>query len=541
MEEKYDVIIIGTGPNGLTAGAYLTKAGQKVLLLEKRYEVGGGLATEEVTIPGYLHNTHAMYHLMVDYAPPLKDLNIEEEYNVRFVHPNLQWVMPLSDGRCLCIYRDVDRTCQSIAQFSQRDADSYRQMHRRFRELTDSFLAPATYVPPMPVLTQAIQLQSTEVGKDILELSEQTPEEIVNDLFEHDIVRTLMLYVTCHWGLEYDVSGVSYLVPLLFDRATNYRLVVGGSHRLSNALLKANVTNGSKVKTSVRIKRIMVEDGVAKGVELEDGTQIGAAKAVLSTIDPIQTFIGLVGEAHLAPEFVEKTNGWDWEKWSLLGVHLALEEAPRFKAAESHPEINDAFIYVLGYESTDELKKHWDAIRNGELPDSAGIMSCFPSIHDPSQAPSGRATGHITQMAPYRLTAGAEQWLNIKFKEAQADRCLAILEKYAPNMTKDKVLWQYVSTPADIANKFSNMGEGSIKQGAYHTLQMGYFRPNDECSQNRTPIEKLYIGGASCYPGGLVTFGSGYLAANTIIEDAGIEKPWPEPEVVTAARQKGML
>lgn len=541
MEEKYDVIIIGTGPNGLTAGAYLTKAGQKVLLLEKRYEVGGGLATEEVTIPGYLHNTHAMYHLMVDYAPPLKDLNIEEEYNVRFVHPNLQWVMPLSDGRCLCIYRDVDRTCQSIAQFSQRDADSYRQMHRRFRELTDSFLAPATYVPPMPVLTQAIQLQSTEVGKDILELSEQTPEEIVNDLFEHDIVRTLMLYVTCHWGLEYDVSGVSYLVPLLFDRATNYRLVVGGSHRLSNALLKANVTNGSKVKTSVRIKRIMVEDGVAKGVELEDGTQIGAAKAVLSTIDPIQTFIGLVGEAHLAPEFVEKTNGWDWEKWSLLGVHLALEEAPRFKAAESHPEINDAFIYVLGYESTDELKKHWDAIRNGELLDSAGIMSCFPSIHDPSQAPSGRATGHITQMAPYRLTAGAEQWLNIKFKEAQADRCLAILEKYAPNMTKDKVLWQYVSTPADIANKFSNMGEGSIKQGAYHTLQMGYFRPNDECSQNRTPIEKLYIGGASCYPGGLVTFGSGYLAANTIIEDAGIEKPWPEPEVVTAARQKGML
>jgi len=541
MEEKYDVIIIGAGPNGLTAGAYLTKAGQKVLLLEKRYEVGGGLATEEVTIPGYLHNTHAMYHLMVDYAPPLKDLNIEEEYNIRFVHPDLQWVMPLSDGRCLCIYRDVDRTCQSIAQFSQRDADSYRQVHRRFRELTDSFLAPATYVPPMPVITQAIQLQSTEVGKDILELSEQTPEEIVNDLFEHDIVRTLMLYVTCHWGLEYDVSGVSYLVPLLLDRATNYRLVVGGSHRLSNALLKANVANGSKVKTSVRIKRIMVEDGVAKGVELEDGTQIGAAKAVLSTIDPIQTFIGLVGEAHLAPEFVEKTNGWEWEKWSLLGVHLALEEAPRFKAAESHPEINDAFIYVLGYESTDELKKHWDAIRNGELPDSAGIMSCFPSIHDPSQAPSGRATGHITQMAPYRLTAGAEQWLNIKFKEAQADRCLATLEKYAPNMTKDKVLWQYVSTPADIANKFSNMGEGSIKQGAYHTLQMGYLRPNEECSQNRTPIEKLYIGGASCYPGGLVTFGSGYLAANTIIEDAGIEKPWPEPEVVTAARQKGML
>ncbi|MCK4242957.1 MAG: NAD(P)/FAD-dependent oxidoreductase, partial [Dehalococcoidia bacterium] len=131
MAEKYDVIIIGAGPNGLTAGAYLTKAGQKVLLLEKRYEVGGGLATEEVTIPGYLHNTHAMYHLMVNYAPTMQDFKIEEDYNVRFLHPELEWAMHLSGGKCLCIYRDVDKTCQSIAQFSQRDADSYRDMHRR--------------------------------------------------------------------------------------------------------------------------------------------------------------------------------------------------------------------------------------------------------------------------------------------------------------------------------------------------------------------------------------------------------------------------
>jgi len=541
MAEKYDVIIIGAGPNGLTAGAYLTKAGQKVLLLEKRYEVGGGLATEEVTIPGYLHNTHAMYHLMVNYAPPVRDFNIEEEYNVRFIHPDLEWAMPLSDGRCLGIYRDVDKTCQSIAQFSQRDADSYRQMHRRFGELMDSFLAPATYVLPVPAITQAIQLQSTEVGRDILELSEQTPEEIVNELFENDIVRTLMLYVACHWGLEYDVSGVSYLVPLLLDRATNYRLVAGGSHRLSNALLKANIANGAMVKTSVRIKRIIVEDGAAKGVELEDGTQIEAAKAVLSTIDPLQTFLSLVGEDNLSPDFAEKTKGWEWEKWSLLGVHLALEEAPKFKAAESNPEINDAFVYVLGYESTEELKKHWDAIRNGELLDSAGIMCSFPSVLDPSQAPPGRATGHITEMAPYNLKGDAEQWLRIKFKEELAERCLATLERYAPNMTKDKVLWQYISTPADIANKFADMGEGSIKQGAYNPLQMGYLRPNEECSQNRTPIKNLYLGGASCYPGGLITFGPGYVVANTLAEDLGIEKWWPEPDIVAAARQKGML
>jgi phytoene dehydrogenase-like protein len=108
-------------------------------------------------------------------------------------------------------------------------------------------------------------------------------------------------------------------------------------------------------------------------------------------------------------------------------------------------------------------------------------------------------------------------------------------------MTKDKVLFQYVSTPADIENKFPNMVQGSIKQGAYHPLQMGFLRPNEDCSQNRTPVKNLYLGGASCYPGGLVTFGSGYLAANTIAEDLGVKKWWSEPKIITAARGKGLL
>jgi phytoene dehydrogenase-like protein len=144
-------------------------------------------------------------------------------------------------------------------------------------------------------------------------------------------------------------------------------------------------------------------------------------------------------------------------------------------------------------------------------------------------------------MAPYRLKEGTQKWLNIKFKEERAEKCLAILEKYAPNMTRDKVLWQYMSTPADIENKFPNMVEGSIKQGFYHPLQMGFLRPNEDCSDHRTPIKNLYLGGASSYPGGLVTFGPGYLAANAVAEDFGIEKWWSEPAIVAAAREKGLI
>jgi phytoene dehydrogenase-like protein len=131
-------------------------------------------------------------------------------------------------------------------------------------------------------------------------------------------------------------------------------------------------------------------------------------------------------------------------------------------------------------------------------------------------------------------------WLSLKRKEEEAERRIRILEEYAPG-TREKILWVTTSTPADTENRFLDMKEGSIKQGAYLPLQMGYLRPNEECSETRTPIQNLYLGGASCHPGGLVILGPGYLAANAVAEDLGLEKWWAEPEIVTKARAKGIL
>ena len=541
MAENYDVIIIGGGPNGLTTACYLSKAGQKVLLLEKRYELGGGLATEEITLPDYFHNTHAVYHLMVDYAPTIKDFELESRYDLEWVHPELEWAMPLSDGKSLCIYRDLDKTCDSIAKFSQKDAQSYREMSQRFYNIVNDFIGPATYCAAMPPLDQVIELDKTELGRDINELTEKTPEEIVNELFENDVVRTLMLYIACHWGLQYDASGVSYMVPLLINRATNYRLLKGGSHRLSNAMTKFMLEHGGELRTNAQIKRIIVEGGTAKGVEMVDGTKYMANKAVVSTIDTHQTFLQLVGEENLDSMLVEKIKAWEWEHWSLCHLHLALEEPPQFAAAATNPDINKAFVYVLGFENSGDLKKHWDAmINDNAMVEPEGFNCCFPSIHDPYQSPLNRCSGLISQMAPYKLNGDKEKWLRMKFKEERAEKLLEVLRRYAPNMTKDKVLWWNMTTPADIENKFVNMVQGSYKQGAYDSTQMGYWRPNDDCPNHRTPITNLYLGGASSYPGGLVTFGAGYGTANVVAEDIGAEKWWPEPESVTAARAKGM-
>ncbi|MCJ7520723.1 MAG: NAD(P)/FAD-dependent oxidoreductase [Dehalococcoidia bacterium] len=542
MANEYDVIIIGSGPNGLEIGAYLSKAGQRVLLLEKRYEAGGGLATEQITLPDYFHNTHAVFHMMVDYAPVYQDFKLEEQYLVKHIFPELQWAMPLPDGKCICVYTDPEKTCASIAKFSQKDADAYRDMYRECDELMREIVGPQTFVKPEPAPLMAARAEASELGRKLTDYSEKTPDDVIKERFENDHVRTLMLYTVCHWGLDYSQSGVGYLIPLYFNRMSNYRLTAGGSHRVSNALLKATFENQGQIRTSAQIKRIIVENGTAKGVELDDGTQIMATKAVVSTIDLHQTFLKYVGEDNLDSDFVAMVNAWQWEKWSLCDLHLALEEPPHFKAAESNPDVDKAFMYVLGYESSDELRHEWDLMNTGELPERAGYIASFPSVHDPYQAPPGRASGLLTQMAPFELKdGGSEKWLKYKFREQIAEYQLSTLEKYAPNITKDKVLWWNITTPADIQNKFPNMVRGSYKQGQYHPLQMGFLRPNQECSHNVTPIKNLFVGGAGVWPGGCVIWGPGYVCANTIAEECGIEKWWKESEIVTRARENGYI
>ncbi|MBI4333791.1 MAG: NAD(P)/FAD-dependent oxidoreductase [Chloroflexi bacterium] len=532
-----DVLIIGAGPNGLELAAYLAKAGLNVLVLEKRHEAGGGLATENVTLGDYIHNTHAVYMMMVDYAPLYQDLNLAQ-YRLKHIRPSLQFALPLSDGKCLCVYTDLEKTCQSIAAFSKKDAEAYRELYHAAARAMAEFIGPATFAPPVPALDQVVKLQATETGREIIDFSEKSPLEIVNERFENEHVKALMLYLSTHWGVAYNQPGLGYLVMLYLNRAHNYHLVAGGTHMVAQALHKAVIEHGGMVKNSQYIKRIIVENGAATGVEMVDGSVVKARKAVVSTLDPHQTFLKLVGKQNLDKDFAERIEGWQWEKYSLTGVHLAMEEAPNFTAAANNPDINNAFVYVLGYETMQDLINDYETLSQNKLSDKAAFNCCFPSVHDPLQAPPGRHTGLISRFTPYDLEGNRG---TIKFKDHLAEQCIATLRKYAPNVTTEKILWNYVSTPYDVQNKFTNMVKGSIKHGEYAPLQMGYLRPNEECSQNRTPVKNLFVAGASTYPGGCVIWGPGYLAANTIAEDLGVKKWWTEPAMVTKAKQQGLL
>ncbi|NQT71428.1 MAG: NAD(P)/FAD-dependent oxidoreductase [Chloroflexi bacterium] len=522
-ESEWDVIIIGAGPNGLIAAAYLAKAGLKVALIERRYEIGGGLATEEILFPGYYSNIHAIYHMMVDYMPVLQDFDLGR-HGLVWIKPNLQASMVFENGESLLLTRMIEDTADSISKFSIKDAQTFSRTMGRWRTIIREILAPATFIPPMLPIEITMALQKTDVGQELLELVEQSPLDIVTNLFENDKVRAMLLYNICMWGLDPRETGVGLFVALYLDRMMNKCYCQGGSHKMANSLGREIVQAGGVILDSSQVNNIIMEGGKAVGVDLWEGRTL-RAKAIISTLDPQTTFVDLVGGENLPVSLKESVEGWKYDKWSLNTLHVVSEEQPKYLPKDQWA--SESFMTIFGFEGMDQMLEHWDNVVAGKLDTSimGGHATCesFWDTHLVRVPPdrAHRQVSFFQHHAPYNLEGGWEQ----KGPEIE-EAILQKWAKYAPNMKKENIVMTNQETPVDIEIRFPNMRYGSIKHGDYKPIQLGCFRPNQECSGNATPIPGLYTGGASNYPGGCVLGGSGYLVANKVAEDLGVTKWW---------------
>jgi phytoene dehydrogenase-like protein len=516
-ETSCDVAVIGGGPNGLIAAAYLAKAGLEVILLERRYETGGGLATEEIMFPGYYANTHATYHMMVDYLPVLADFDLSV-HALQFVKPHRQTGMIFKDGTSLIISNKIQETANQLLKFSREDSKSFETSIRLFSEMVDEILAPGTYYPPIPPLDLVVKMERTEIGKRVSEISEQSPIEIVERMFKHDKIRALFLYVSCMWGLHPNETGLGFLVPLLMTRcAMNKCICLGGSHKFGSSLAREIIKNGGMILENAEVAKILMEDGKAAGVELHDGITV-RAKAVMSSLDPQATFLDLVREDNLPGDLVEAARGWRWEKTSFFTTHVALNEPVKYDTRDRN--IDSTFMNVLGIDGMEDVVRLADSAHEGNLGVIAG-HSTVETLWDSSLALPGKHTAFFQMLVPGSIEGG---WENER--EAVEERVIEKWSEYAGNIDENNILIKTSETPADIERRIPCMKNGSIKHGEYSALQMGYFRPNDLCSTSRTPIEGLYVCGASTYPGGLILGGPGYIAANKVAEDMEVAKWW---------------
>ena len=509
IDTTYDAIVIGAGPNGLLAASYLQKACNKILLCERRHETGGGLNTDEYF--GFRLNLHAIYHLMAEKMPAWEDLELADK-GVRYIFPHVIAAYPFKDGKSLIITRDYKETAESIAQFSQSDADAYLNMWEEFQPMLDDYLVPMTYEPPMPALDQLSEFGETEVGAQLAEISEMDFIELLDHYgFKDPRVRMAMLSFPAMWGIHLE-DPLGFLFPLYLGRMCDAAFVKGGSHRLSSAMFRTFVGAGGTIVDESEVVKIIMDGDVAAGVRLKDGTEF-KADAVISTLNPVQTFKQLLTEDEVPALLSQSIDNWQWEERSLFGLHLGIDGDVDYKTSDVDPRINEAMTVFIGIETEDELLDHLERVDAGTTNGPEWIHIATPSIFDKTMAPEGH---HI--MRAEAVVAYDPEW-RVRTDEF-ADQCLDLINQYA--QLGEIVLRRTVS-PIDIEQKITTMTRGSYKHGAYSTLQLGYLRPNDLCSCSETPIEGLYIGGASLYPGGMILGGPGFLAAEAVGEY--LEKP----------------
>ncbi|MDT4892346.1 MAG: hypothetical protein QOE97_1381 [Pseudonocardiales bacterium] len=523
VSAQYDGIIIGAGQHGLVLGTYLARAGLRVALVERRQKFGGGLSTEESTLPGFKHNLHSINHFSITETPWYRDLELAA--SVPYITPRYEFGQPHADGTALVFSRDLDETVASISRFSPQDAKTFREWNGVAEEMTRRIFLKERFSQPMTEAERADVLGASGLGREFLALTQRQPGEVVEELFSDERIKVLFLFKLSLFGtVLHETLGTSSPLGSLiraFDLATGYELCQGGSWNLARGLMEKFVAAGGVYLDDAHVSRIVVDAGRATGVELADGRVLRAGRFVASTVDVHQTFETMIGRDQLPAEYQAKLDRFHYTDWSLFGVHLALKEPPNYTSAAFDPNINSVLKYNVGSETVASLAKAHEEVEQGKVPSSVQFGAGALSVLDPSQAPPGQHTAYAWHVVPYAPDGDHEN-----LKEIQASMTEAILDKwrvYAPNMTRDNVLGSYTYTAYEYSKEIINMRNGDIFMGALGADQVmhnhfGY----------RTPIEGLYMTGSAAHPNGAITGGAGYIGAGVVAADLGIT-PWWQP------------
>ncbi len=525
--DSYDAIVIGAGHNGLTAAAYLAKAGLSTLVLERRDIVGGCCVTEEIA-PGCRASTTSYIASMLR-PEVIRDLQLAR-HGLRMVpcEPSLQ--VPFPDGEVIPWWPERERTVLELRKLSIRDAATFVRVDERLKKLA-RYLQPFFLEPPPELEGDGFQgwMELLRVGKRFRGITGGEVAELISFLtgslgefldrnYESEKIKTLFLANNVygkHGGPYQPGSALGLLFHLLSggDLETQgfYGHVMGGMGAITQAMAAAARSFGVEIRTSSPVAKIDVRHGCAHAVVLEDGTEIHA-RVVLSNADPKRTFLKLVDAKALPEEFCRAVQGIKMEG-PCAKVNLVLSEEPRVNGmpADASPAQRALFTLVPSLEFAERC---YDTAKYGDIPEQLWVDCVVASNVDDSLVPTGR---HImtcfVQYVPYKLRHGTWD----EHRELLGDRVIRKIAEYAPNVPA-AIIARHVLTPLDL-ERIYGLTEGNIFHGDLNLEQLFFMRPVPGWAQYRSPVVGLYLCGAGAHPGGGVTGAPGRNAAHQVLRD----------------------
>jgi phytoene dehydrogenase-like protein len=524
---RYDAIVVGGGHNGLTAAAYLSRAGLSTLVLERREIVGGCCVTEEIA-PGCRASTTSYIASMLR-PEVIRDLDLGA-HGLRMIPCSPSLLVPFADQSVVCWWPERERTVAELAKLSAADARTFARVDDQLKKLA-RYLQPFFLEPPPDFHRRGLQgtVEMLRVGKRFRKISGDEIADLISFLtgslgefldrhYENEKIKTLMLANNVygkHGGPYQPGSALGLLFHLLSGGADEiqgfYGHVIGGMGAITQALAAAGRKLGVEIRTATPVAKIQVTGGRASGVVLEDGTEI-AARLVLSNADPKRTFLGLVEARELPAGFLESIRAIKMDG-PCAKVNLVLSEEPRVNGMPASFSPGERSLFTL-VPSLEFAERCYDIAKFGEIPEELWVDCVVASNVDTTLAPAGR---HVmtcfVQYVPYKLRTGTWD----ENRDLLGDRVVKKIGEYAPNVPSAIVARQ-VLTPLDLERTYG-LTEGNIFHGDLNLEQLFFMRPVAGWAQYRTPIDGLYLCGAGAHPGGGVTGAPGHNAAHQALRD----------------------
>ena len=524
MTGDYEALVIGAGHNGLTCAAYLAKAGLSVLVLDAYDRIGGMCTSEELTLPGFQSDVHAIGYQFANLSPTPDELGLSH-HGLELIHSNPNVVHAFPDGTCNGLFGTLDETCESIGQFSKRDAATWRTVFQGYLAQKEA-IAASVNAPPVPFSDQMTGLASLPGGSDLYRFQLQSARAWADETFEAPQTRLLIGTWAAHVGVAPDDGGGASLASLfnsvIQDGGNN--LVKGGMHNLPRALAAVVEANDGTIRTGARVESVRMAGGAAAAVRLDDGEEIKAGKLIASSVDPRHLVLDLLGERVAGAEIAAKIKRYEFGL-AAMSLFLALDGPVEFRAGDLPSRSPAVHCTPADFQFFGRL---FLEARGGLLPSEPFGVVWNEGSTDPSRVPSGRGLLKIfIAPVPYAIkgdaagSIAATTWQEAK--EPFVDRLVARLERdYLPGLS-NRIIGRAIQSPVDFEQLVPSCYRGTVTHGSMVAYQMGAMRPVPELGGYRTPISNVYLCGSGSHPGGGVSMLPGRNAAQVITRDLGLD------------------